>query len=67
MFYDQTLKEVTLTAYNNRLFEKLIHYYKYQKDRLLELEVFIEPRVYFNLSLFNEYIGDYEKAYSFFR
>lgn len=65
VFYDQTLKEVTLPAYNNRLFEKLIHYYKYQKDRLMEIEVFIEPRIYYNLSLFNDFILDYEKAYRY--
>jgi transcriptional regulator with XRE-family HTH domain len=63
--YDDTLKAVTPIAYKERLFKELIHYYKYQRDSLIEIEGFIEARVYFNLSLLYEDIGNYEKAFNF--
>jgi tetratricopeptide (TPR) repeat protein len=63
--YDETLKEVTTAAYKEGLFEQLIHYYEYQKDGLIEIRAFIEPRVYYNLFLFNEMIKKYEVAYKY--
>jgi transcriptional regulator with XRE-family HTH domain len=63
--YDETLKEVTTAAYKEGLFEELIHYYEYQKDGLIEIREFIEPRVYYNLFLFNEMIKKYEAAYRY--
>lgn len=63
--YDETLKEVTTAAYKEGLFEALIHYYEYQKDGLIEIREFIEPRVYYNLFLFNEMINKYEVAYRY--
>ena len=63
--YDETLKEVTTAAYKEGLFEELIHYYEYQKDGLIEIREFIEPRVYYNLFLFNEMIKKYEVAYRY--
>ncbi len=65
MHYDDTLNAVTQVAYKERLFEKLIHYYKYQKDCLIEIEEFVESRVYYNLSLFNEHEENYEVAFRF--
>lgn len=63
--YDETLKEVTKAAYKEGLFEELIHYYEYQKEGLIEIREFIEPRVYYNLFLFNEMIKKYEVAYRY--
>lgn len=63
--YDETLKEVTTAAYKEGLFDQLIHYYEYQKDGLIEIREFIEPRVYYNLFLFNEMIKKYEIAYRY--
>lgn len=63
--YDETLKEVTSLAYKEGLIEELIHYYEYQKDGLIELKEFIEPRIYYNLALFNELLRNYEIAYRY--
>lgn len=60
--FDSTLKLVTSSAYQARRLDELINYYEYEKERLFELGMKIEPRIFFNLSLFYEDMLDYNMA-----
>lgn len=63
--YDQTLKEVTQNAYKNRMAKELIYFYEFQKERLIEMGIPVESRIYYNLSIFYEHSGDIKKAYNY--
>lgn len=61
-FYDSCLQEVTTLAYSHGEYKSLIHYYETFREFHIRLNKVIDPIIYYNLSLFNQVVKEYDKA-----
>lgn len=64
--YKKALDIVKLLAFREHEYIKLIDYYEFYIQKMMENEEFVKSDIYFNLALFYLNIGDYYSAKTFF-
>lgn len=60
--YYYTLKEITHISFELALYSNLLDYYTHYEQNCIDLEINIEPKVYFNIGLICRRMGEYAKA-----